>query len=82
MPAASSTTCCTVPYTPAALERVAGHVDRVQTALGRTILLENPSTYLAFAESAMPETEFIAEDRPAHGLRPAARRQQRLRELH
>ncbi len=50
-----------VPYTAAALERVAGHVDRVQTALGRTILLENPSTYLAFAESAMPETAFIAE---------------------
>lgn len=50
-----------VPYTAAALERVAGHVDHVQTALGRTILLENPSTYLAFEESAIDEIDFIAE---------------------
>jgi uncharacterized protein (UPF0276 family) len=50
-----------VPYTPAALERVTGHIDRVQTALGRRILLENPSTYLAFEESVYEETDFIAE---------------------
>ncbi len=50
-----------VPYTRAALERVCGHIDRVQTALGRRILLENPSTYVAFEESTFAETDFIAE---------------------
>ena len=48
-----------VPYTAAALERVVGHVDHVQTMLGRQILLENPSTYLAFEESAIDEVEFL-----------------------
>ncbi len=50
-----------MPYTRAALERVCGHIDRVQTALGRRILLENPSTYVAFEESTFAETDFIAE---------------------
>lgn len=50
-----------IPYSAAALERVAGQVDRVQAALGRTILLENPSTYIAFAESEMEEVDFITE---------------------
>ena len=49
-----------VPYTEAALDRVCDHVDEVQEALGRPMLLENPSSYLAFAESTMPETEFLA----------------------
>ena len=50
-----------IPYTRTALERVAGHIDHVQTTLGRRILLENPSTYLAFEESNLAETDFIAE---------------------
>jgi len=50
-----------VPYTRAALERVADHVDRTQNALGRQILLENPSTYLAFECDEMTECDFIAE---------------------
>ena len=50
-----------LPYTQATLARVAAHVDEVQQVLGRRMLLENPSTYLAFAESEMPETEFLAE---------------------
>ncbi|WP_219811408.1 DUF692 domain-containing protein [Luteibacter rhizovicinus] len=50
-----------VPYTIEALRRVAEHVDHVQNALGRTIALENPSTYLSFAESAFAETDFISE---------------------
>jgi uncharacterized protein len=48
-----------VPYTDAVLARVVEHIDRVQTVLGRTILLENPSTYVAFAQSTMSETDFI-----------------------
>ena len=50
-----------LPYTPQTLARVAEHIDEVQTALGRQMLLENPSTYLGFAESTIPEVEFLAE---------------------
>jgi uncharacterized protein (UPF0276 family) len=50
-----------LPYTPQTLARVAEHVDQVQTALGRTMLLENPSSYVAVADSTMPEVEFLAE---------------------
>jgi hypothetical protein len=50
-----------LPYTAATLARVAEHIDQVQEALGRRILLENPSTYLIFPESTMSETFFIAE---------------------
>lgn len=49
-----------LPYTKATLDRVCEHVDQVQTAIGRTLLLENPSTYVAFEASTMSETEFIA----------------------
>ena len=48
-----------VPYTDDALARVVQHIDEVQTAMGRQMLLENPSTYLVFAESTMSEAEFI-----------------------
>ncbi|SFC11862.1 DUF692 domain-containing protein [Tropicimonas isoalkanivorans] len=50
-----------LPYTEATLARVASHIDQVQEALGRQMLLENPSTYLAFAESEMKETDFLRE---------------------
>lgn len=49
-----------LPYTNATLARVAEHIDQLQTALGRQILLENPATYLAFAQSTWAETDFIA----------------------
>ena len=48
-----------LPYTEATLARVCEHVDEVQEALGRRILIENPSTYVAFASSTMSETDFI-----------------------
>lgn len=50
-----------LPYTPATLARVADHIDEVQTAINRPILLENPSTYVVFPESTMSETGFIRE---------------------
>lgn len=50
-----------VPYTVETLKRVVEHIDQVQTVLGRRMLLENPSTYIAFAESTYAETDFIAE---------------------
>ena len=50
-----------LPYTPATLARVCDHIDQVQDALGRRMLLENPSTYIAFSETAMAEVEFLSE---------------------
>ena len=50
-----------LPYTRRTLARVAEHVDEVQSALGRQMLLENPSTYVRFSESNIPEVDFIAE---------------------
>ncbi|HKT95639.1 MAG TPA: DUF692 domain-containing protein [Paraburkholderia sp.] len=50
-----------LPMTEEALDVVCRHVDQVQTALGRQILVENPSTYLRFAHSTIPEWEFLAQ---------------------
>jgi uncharacterized protein (UPF0276 family) len=50
-----------LPYTQQTLARVAEHIDEVQTALGRQMLLENPSTYIRFSESTIPEVDFLAE---------------------
>jgi uncharacterized protein len=50
-----------LPYTEATLARVIEHVDEVQTVLGRQMLLENPSTYVCFAASTLPEVEFLGE---------------------
>jgi uncharacterized protein (UPF0276 family) len=48
-----------LPYTKAALALVCDHIDEVQNAIRRPILLENPSTYVTFSESTMSETDFI-----------------------
>lgn len=48
-----------LPYTEATLQRVAGHIDQVQEHLNRQMLLENPSSYLAFADSTLSETDFL-----------------------
>jgi uncharacterized protein (UPF0276 family) len=50
-----------LPYTDETLARVSEHVDEVQNALRRTMLLENPSTYVVFAESTWAETDFLRE---------------------
>jgi uncharacterized protein (UPF0276 family) len=50
-----------MPYTEEALAHVVERVRRVQDRLGRQILLENVSSYVAYAESTMPEWEFLAE---------------------
>ena len=49
-----------LPYTEEALAHVCGRVDEVQEFLRRTILVENVSTYLAFADATIPEWEFVA----------------------
>lgn len=50
-----------LPFTDATLARVAAHIDEVQDTLGRRMLLENPSSYLAFAESTWSEPDFLRE---------------------
>jgi uncharacterized protein len=50
-----------LPYTNETLAQVAEHIDEAQNALGRTMLLENPSTYVVFAESTWAETDFLRE---------------------
>lgn len=50
-----------LPYTEETLTRVADHIDEVQEVVGRRMLLENPSSYLAFNESTYEETDFLRE---------------------
>ncbi|MFY9466183.1 MAG: DUF692 domain-containing protein [Lentibacter algarum] len=50
-----------LPYNAASLTRVASHINQVQETLGRQMLLENPSSYLAFDTSDMSETDFLRE---------------------
>jgi hypothetical protein len=50
-----------LPYTEETLALVVAHIDQTQTALGRRMLLENPSTYVRFASSEIPEVEFLGE---------------------
>ncbi len=49
-----------IPYTEESLKHVVERVRIVQDFLERPIVLENPSTYMTFAASCMPEDEFIA----------------------
>jgi len=50
-----------LPLTEECLEHVAKRVQAVQEFLGRRILLENPSSYLAWECSDIPEPEFLSE---------------------
>lgn len=50
-----------LPYTDESLGLLCRHVDQTQIALGRQILIENPSSYLRFRDSPIPEPEFLAE---------------------
>lgn len=50
-----------LPYTAETLQRVCDHIDETQEAMGRQMLLENPSSYLTFEESTIAEADFIAE---------------------
>jgi uncharacterized protein (UPF0276 family) len=49
-----------LPMTEEALEVVCRHVDQTQSYLKRRILVENPSTYIAFGNSIIPEWEFMS----------------------
>ena len=69
-----------LPYTEEALAVVGRHVDQLQERLGRQVLVENPSSYLRFRHSPIAEPEFLRRAGAADGVRPALRREQRLRE--
>ena len=69
-----------LPYTEEALAHVCARVAEVQDFLGRTILVENVSSYLAFADATIPEWEFVAARRAPHRLQAPVRRQQHLRQ--
>ncbi len=49
-----------LPMTEEALDVVCRHVEQTQSYLKRRILVENPSTYVAFGNSIIPEWEFMA----------------------
>jgi uncharacterized protein len=49
-----------LPYTEESLTTVCRNVDEVQAALGRRVLVENPSGYLRFTTSTIPEAEFLS----------------------
>lgn len=50
-----------VPYTEETLRHITERILRVQDFLGRRLVIENPSTYVAFAANQMPEWEFVGE---------------------
>ena len=50
-----------LPLTSESLAVMVEHVDAVQTRLRRRLLVENPSSYLRFADSSIPEPVFLAE---------------------
>ena len=48
-----------LPMTEESLDIMCRHVDEVQEVLGRSILIENPSSYLRYRHSTIPEWEFM-----------------------
>ena len=50
-----------LPYTEESLCVICEHVDQAQGALGRRLLIENPSSYLRLRHSSIPEPEFLTE---------------------
>ncbi len=49
------------PYNQETLGIVVANVQHAQETLGRAMLFENPSVYMTFQNSDMPETEFLIE---------------------
>lgn len=48
-----------LPYTHEALDLVCANIGCAQDALGRAMLIENPSTYIAFDDADMTEWQFL-----------------------
>ncbi|MCE0493386.1 MNIO family bufferin maturase [Vibrio salinus] len=58
-----------LPYTKTTLNRVCSHIDQIQSVLQRTILLENPSTYIEFEQNDYSEVEFLNQIAKQTGCR-------------
>jgi uncharacterized protein (UPF0276 family) len=56
-----------LPWTEETLRHVISRLQQVQEILGRRLILENPSSYLGYRHSTMPEWEFLAEVAQASG---------------
>lgn len=56
-----------LPYTEEALDHFCERVTQVQEILGRRILIENPSSYLRYRHSTIPEWEFLLAVRERSG---------------
>ena len=50
-----------LPLTEETLDLVSQHIDHIQTSLNHQMLLENPSTYVEFEGTTIPEVEFLTE---------------------
>lgn len=50
-----------VAYNQSTLDQVCEHIDQIQSALKRQVLIENPSTYFEFKHSDRSEIDFIRE---------------------
>jgi len=50
-----------LPYTQESLQKLCDNINKTQDFLGRKILVENPSTYINFADNEMEEYEFMNE---------------------
>jgi uncharacterized protein (UPF0276 family) len=50
-----------LPYTEESLDLFCHHVEEMQEALGRRLLIENPASYLRYRHSSIPEAEFLTE---------------------
>lgn len=48
-----------IPYTEETLKLVSARIRQAQDILGRRLLIENPSAYMTFKSTVMPEWEFI-----------------------
>ncbi|MGH8800499.1 MAG: MNIO family bufferin maturase [Casimicrobiaceae bacterium] len=58
-----------LPLTEEALALICDRIDAVQSTLGRPLLVENVSSYLRFADDAMPEWDFVAAVSAKSGCR-------------
>lgn len=50
-----------IPYNNESLALIANHIDETQNYLQRTLLIENPSSYLEYKTSTYSEAEFLTE---------------------
>lgn len=50
-----------LPYTQETLQRLADNVEKTQEYFARKMLIENPSSYIAYADNDMSEAEFMNE---------------------